>query len=75
MTDLLAAVVRRRAGHLALIALILLLGASHWGVWVQDLTRTVSGVPSIAFVPPGSARQIAVICDVVARRLRRLETE
>jgi hypothetical protein len=59
----------RSATSLVAIALIMLF--PHLSIWAQDLTRTMASVPSIAFAPPGTIQQMAVLYDALARRMRQ----
>jgi len=55
----------KRPAFLALLVLLMVSVGPHWA---EGVVRTVAGLPSIAFAPPGAAQQIALAWESLARR-------
>jgi len=70
MVSLLSNSTKMPARALAVLGLLIFLTASHGTLWAQHLVRIATGVPAMAFAPPGAVQQLAVLYDTFARRLR-----
>lgn len=58
----------------ALSALLILLTAALGSHGMESVARTMAGLPSLAFAPPGTAQQIAVLWEAMRRRARPVTT-
>ncbi len=54
-----------RFAQIAALALVLTLMGSHAA---DGLARVLAGLPSLAFAPPGTSQQLAVMWEALRRR-------